>query len=110
MATFQTVTLNMVAGNGYVVTLASPAGIANLLARAACYVQAVGPGKAPAAPSVSPAPSVGTSSAWVDMQAGEAQSFGVDSSFSATGPTLQDQIGYLVVWAVGSGNLVVNAH
>lgn len=87
-------TVNMVAGNGYRLSLS---GAANVVARAECYVKAVPDpaSSAPATPAASPAPLAGASTDYVHMQIDEIQSF--------------EQITYLLVWAVGSGLLVVNS-
>ncbi len=97
----------MVAGTGYVVAL-SGANSVSVIARAACYVQIVDTAAAPAAPVATPAPSAGLQASWIDMQAGEVQSFGVD--YDGEEPCHLDPVDFLVVWAVGSGNLVINAH
>ena len=107
MANFTQKTLNMAAGNGYVVALGG-ANTASVIARAACYVQISDAVATPTAPTATPAPSAGLQASYIDMQAGEVQTFGSDDDSQGSQPG--DFINYLVIWAVGTGNLVINAH
>ncbi len=106
MANFKQVTLNMEAATGYVVSLGQCKSI-SMLARGACLVQLVNAENAPTAPTVTPAPAASATAAYLDMQAGETQSMGVEDVHL---PNEADSFNYLVVWCVGAGNLVCNAH
>jgi len=101
-------TLNMVAGNGYVISLTNPAACVSLQARAACHVAMSGASSAPSAPTGTPAPAPGAQSSYYDLQANEEIEFGEDAADSAL-PGV-GTIRHILVWAIGSGNLCVAAH
>ena len=110
MATFESKTLAMQAGTGYVVPFVPSVGIVSVLARAECFLYVAGPGITPATPSVTPAPSAGTVATYVHLIANEQAGWGTEPAYVNGLPVIQDPIGYLVVWAVATGDLVINSH
>ncbi len=110
MANFQQKTQSMVLGQGYVIPL-NGANAGTILARVPCRVQLsdASPAQPPAAPTTDPLLGPpGTLFSWLDMQAGEMQSFGGDNAGVAQ-PAI-DFVNYVIVFALANGNVVINAH
>src|SRR5262245_47887319 len=101
-------TRNMVAGNGYTISIGDVA-VASIIARGECWIRPEARETAPPAPTSNPAPAVGQEATWFHMLPNEVLTLGMDL-IDANRPGDLDRFGYLLVWAVGSGTLVVNAH
>lgn len=101
MAGFQSQTMNVVGGTGYVFTLPRAMGNVTLLSRVECYVQLGTQGVSPATPTVAAIPSAGTATNFYHMLPNETVSSGIDPNVTQQYEFVQ----YVAVWAVSSGNL-----
>jgi hypothetical protein len=103
-------TLNMVAGNGYVIPLSSADGsepnVVVLMARAECYFKTANVNTTPTMPTSAAVPGAGLVTDYEHMLSGEVHTTGVDPAASPAANKLE-QISHVLVWAVGSGNLVI---
>lgn len=106
-------TLNMQAGHGYAVKLDAAVGVLSITARAECYVCAMAPranDAAPDAPTVAVIPAPGAVTPFAHLIAGDAVDFGdVARSVAGDGAAV-DSMQWILVWAVGAGNLTWSAH
>jgi hypothetical protein len=110
---FKCRTLNMVAGQGYAIQLVDACATLSITARAECYVAARAPSSTPpVAPTTADAvPAAGMTTPYVHMLPGETADFGdaTRAAVSDTGAPM-DLLGYVVAYAVGSGNLTLTGH
>lgn len=113
MATNVQKTLSMAAGAGYSVALGKDCGFVNLLAKADCYVKVVSSynGDSTTAPVASPAPGAGATAEWIHLAAsGEQFVYDFSKGFQSAAPSFpSDRMTTVLVWAIGAGDLVINA-
>lgn len=101
-------TLNMVNGNGYVITLDPKEGFSKVIAKSTvtCWVKTVATARNGVAPSVptDPTPASGASTDYYRMLANEVINFGFEA-MKGGDDSFVDTIQYLLVWCDGGNGL-----
>lgn len=108
---FRPITLSMVGGNGYVLTFSPAVSIMSALAKAECWIRPLGQQSAAPSTPTNPTPSSGSTANYLHMQIDELQTFdSIRLNVTGSGISFNSpNIYYLLVWAVGTGDLVVNS-
>lgn len=106
-------TLLMAVGAGYRVDLGQDCGAVTVTCKADCYVKVVGGDTAspPTAPVATPAPAAGAVAEYIHLAtSGDKQTVGADQDGRGFVPALQEQLRYVLVWAVAAGDLLIVGH
>lgn len=103
----------MTAASGKNVTFSTPVTIINIVADATIWVK-VGKGDVPTAPSQIPTTGLSAGAivdGWNKIKANQPFTYGVETPLTPEKPGgINDYFDWMQVWAVGAGDVVINAH